>query len=146
MGQTREWRDATHNLFKYLASIYFYKQKQEITVIRSETWTWYNQIEPLKKKSAIFPVVVWIWVFLKIPVSLRWVTWDKEEGSSLCTQFCRRENWGGDGNFFLRCPWNILYLAYLRSDFLLISASATLPFGRQAELWGPPADGSFPQY
>ena len=146
MGQTREWRDATHNLFKYLASIYFYKQKQEITVIRSETWTWYNQIEPLKKKSATFPVVVWIWVFLKIPVSLRWVTWDKEEGSSLCTQFCRRENWGGDGNFFLRCPWNILYLAYLRSDFLLISASATLPFGRQAELWGPPADGSFPQY
>ena len=54
MCQTRESRDATHNLFKYFASIYFYKQKQEITVIGSETWTWYIQVEALKKNLPLF--------------------------------------------------------------------------------------------
>lgn len=78
-GPDQRGRDATHNLFKYLHPFIFYKQKQEITVIRLNLDLVCSN-RGLKKKSSTFPVVAWIWVFLESG-SLRWVTWDKEEGS-----------------------------------------------------------------
>lgn len=37
----------------------------------------------------------------------------------------------------LLSPWNTLGSVYLRGDFLKISASASVPIGRQKGLWGP---------
>lgn len=126
-------------LLKYLASIYFYKQKQEITVgIRSENLDLVYSNRGLKKKIFYFFLLLfgyesfWKWVSA--------VTWGTKRESLLCTQLCRRENWGW-WEPFLRCPWNILVAS---KEWFSPGYQHLLLCPWKAELWGPPADGSFP--
>lgn len=134
MWQTREKIEATYNLGKKLTSHYFYKQRgkgcdDQKLGLCSRSGFFLVLVAFLLNLYVIFPFVVWIRIFLKIlGCLLSYLGW--RGGILTSMQLCGRENWGGGCSFFfLWSPWNILFLVYPRSDFLIISASAFLPFG-----------------
>ena len=114
-------------------------------MIGSETWTWYIQVEALKK-ICYFSCCCLDMSLSENSSESPLGDWGQRGGIFTLHTALLERKLRGWRELFSSAPLKHFVLGLSKSDFLLISASASPPSGRQAELWGPPADGSFPQY